>query len=101
MATHRTVLNPLNNLTFVSGDTYNLIAPGGGHYNFTILNRSNADMAVSMANTVSLTDPASFIIPAGGGGATDLSWTILAWGTTGVWVAGNGAASIALAPKQG
>lgn len=91
MANVTVVLKPFNNVALATGNAYNLVAPGSGHYYFSILNLGTGDVAISNANTVSATDPGSYLLP------PNLSLSPLAWGTTGVWVAAAAAESISVA----
>lgn len=97
MATHKIALSPFNNLSLVVGDQYNLVSAVKGHFYFSILNVGAGNVAISNANTVATSDPASYDLP------PNLSLSPLAYGPDGVWVAcgaGGGAAiSVALVPR--
>lgn len=99
MATQKVVLTPFNTLTLVAGTQYNLTAPSTGHYNVTLVNWSGGAVAVSNANTVSLSDPGSFTIPIGNNNAADIPYTFRISGTAGLWVAGTGSLSVLLTPS--
>lgn len=93
MAIQKIILSPLNNFTLDEADVYNFVGPLPGNYVVTILNRSSSDLAIGLADTVGLTDPASYIIPAG------QSYSASIWGPSGIWVAGTDAISVALTSR--
>lgn len=95
MAIQTVVLGPFNSISLVLGDQYNLVAGGAGNYYFSVLNTGNGNIAISNANTVALSDPASYMLP------PNLSFSPLAWGPSGIWVAAGAAEliSVALIPQ--
>lgn len=95
MAVQKVILQPFNSVNLAAGTQYNLVSPGPGHYYFAMVNTGAGNVAISNANTVALTDPASFLLP------PNVNFSQLAWGPTGIWVAGAAELSVALEPRQG
>lgn len=96
MANITVTLGPYNNVSLALGNNYHLVAPTKGHYYFSFLNAGTANIAISNANTVGLSDPNSFLLPPNG------TFAPLVWGPDGLWV-GAGAPellSVALIPRQ-
>lgn len=95
MAIQTVVLGPFNSVSLVLGNQYNLVAGGPGNYYFNVLNVGTGNIAISNANTVGLSDPASYMLP------PNLSFSPLAWGPDGIWVAAGAAEliSVALVPR--
>ena len=89
-------LAPFNTITLGASTANQLVGPGTGRYNLTLLNTGTAAIYISNSNSVAA-NATSFALP------PNLAFTVVITGQTGIWVNAGGTAgsvSALLAPRS-